>query len=103
MDKRFSGRRIVEAGVLQVFLEDVNLPQVAVGVGDPELGLPGVAALHALLTLAADAGALQALLDAHQGGAVGHAEAEVVERTADRTRRRPPDRALRNFWIVQLE
>ena len=72
------GFRMPDAAVVDVALEGVNLPQRVVGVVDPELRLPGVAALDALLAVGADAGPLQPLLHGHQRLRVRHPEAEVV-------------------------
>src|SRR5262245_21268657 len=51
-DRRLhAGPAMRAALAVDVGVEDVDLPQVGVGVGDPELGLAGVAALNAILPL----------------------------------------------------
>ena len=87
--------------MVDVLIERVDFPQRLIRVGDPELGLPGVAALHALLAPRVQAGLFEAHLHGDQGGGIGHTEAEVIERSAGTLRRRLQRQHQRR--IVQLE
>ncbi len=67
------------AGARDVLVEDIDLPQRLVRIRDPELGLLGVAALHAVLALGAETGQLEAALDGDQFLGVADAQAGVVQ------------------------
>ena len=78
----FSARRRRLAMVVDVFVEDVDLPQRAIRIGNPELGLARVTALDALLALRRHSGRLQSPLDFDELLGVSHAQARMVEGTA---------------------
>src|SRR5262249_48608428 len=49
-------RQLTDPGMIEILFERVNLPQISIGIGDPELRLPGVTAFDAVLATARDAG-----------------------------------------------
>src|SRR5262245_20307752 len=74
--------------MVDVLVQGVDFPKRVVRISDPELGLAGVTAFHPFLALRADAGQLQPLLHGDEGRRIGHAETEVIERTAHLPRSR---------------
>jgi hypothetical protein len=68
--------------VFQVFFERIDLPHIAVGIMDPELGLPGIAAFDPFFPHGADAGEFEPPLHFDESGGIRHAEAQVIERAA---------------------
>jgi hypothetical protein len=71
---------IVEAGVVEIFVEDVEFPEMLVGIGDPEFGLQGVAAFDPFLPLRGDAPFLQPALQIDQRDLIGQPKAEMIQR-----------------------
>jgi hypothetical protein len=68
--------------IVEVFVEDVDFPECVIRVGDPELRLPSVTALHALLALGMQSGGFEALLDLDELLAVSHAQSDVIQGAA---------------------
>src|SRR5207302_7135505 len=68
--------------VIDVALERVDLPERAVRVAEPKLGLSGITTLDPLLALRPDARALEPLLHGDQRGRVAQAKAKMIERPA---------------------
>ena len=63
-------------------MQRVDFPERAVRIGVPELRLPGVAALDALLPLRGDAGFFQSALHLDERRGIREAEPDVVEGSA---------------------
>ena len=68
-------RRRGAAVIVDVVVKDVDFPERAVGIGDPELRLPRVTALDAFLPLGAEPGGLEAALNLDELLGVSHAQA----------------------------
>src|ERR1700684_4224705 len=71
---------IIEARVIDVNVKSIDFPESAVGIGDPELGLPGIATFDALLPLRWDADLFQSTLHFNQGRGIGISQPHVIER-----------------------
>ena len=74
--------RIIEAGMVEIFMEDVKLPEMLVGIGDPELRLQGIAALDPFLTLRGDAPFFEPSLQIDQRGLIGQPKPKMIQRAA---------------------
>src|SRR5262249_33757523 len=68
---------------VDIFVEDINLPQHPIRIGDPKLRLPRIAALHSLLALAHDACGFEPSLNIYQFICGSHAQSGVVDVSAD--------------------
>ena len=75
-------RGVIEAGMVEVLVEDVQFPEMLVGIGDPELRLQGVTALDPFLPLRGDAAFFEASLQRDQRDLLRQAKAEVIQRAA---------------------
>ena len=73
---------MVVAMIVEVFMEDVELQQDAIGITHPEFGLAGVAAGHAVFTQGFVPGLFQPHLNGDEFFRVEQAEADVIERAA---------------------
>ena len=65
--------------IVDVVVEDVDFPERAVGIGDPEFRLARVTALDAFLPLGAEPGGLEAMLNLDELLGVSHAQPHVIE------------------------
>ena len=65
--------------IVDVVVKDVDFPERAVRIGDPELRLPRVTALDAFLPLGVEPGGLEAALNLDQLLGVSHAQPDVIE------------------------
>src|SRR5262249_48063090 len=77
------GRNSAVATFFDIFVKDINLPQHPIRVGDPELRLPRIAALHSLLALAHDACGFEPSLNIYEFIRVAHAQSGMVDVSAD--------------------
>src|SRR5262245_3071665 len=77
------GRNGAVSTFVDIFVEDINLPKHPIGVGDPELRLPRIAALHTLLALAHDACGFEPSLNIYQFIRGSHAQSGMVDVSAD--------------------
>src|SRR5262245_44477408 len=77
------GRNGAVPTFVDIFVEDINLPQHPIRVGDPELRLPRITALHSLLALARDACGFEPSLNVYQFIRVSHAQPGMVDVSAD--------------------
>ena len=65
--------------IVDVVVKDVDFPERAVRIGDPELRLPRVAALDAFLPFGVEPGRLEAALNLDQLLGAAHAQPDVIE------------------------
>jgi hypothetical protein len=65
--------------LIDILVEDVDLPERRIRISDPELRLPRVAALDAFLTFGAMAGRLEPLLDLDELLRGADAEPDVIQ------------------------
>ena len=97
---RFGGAAI--AVIVDVFVKDVDLPQRAVRIADPELGLPRVAALDALFALGLEAGRFEPALDLDQLLGGPDAKPDMVQGAAGRPAARDERQHQRRFGELEL-
>jgi len=93
---------LARAAVIEIFVQDVKLPQVLIGIGDPELGLQSVAAFDPLFALRGDAGSFEVPLNLDQRGRIGQPQAQMIERSAARGRRRFEREHQRRIFAFEL-
>jgi hypothetical protein len=65
--------------LVDVVVKDVDFPERAVGIGDPEFRLPRVTAVDALLSLGVKPGGLEATLNLDELLRVSHAQPHVIQ------------------------
>src|SRR5262245_46137481 len=63
-------------------MEDIDLPQIGIGISHPEFRLPGIAALDPILPLRPKTGALQPGLELDQLFGIHDPKPQMVERAA---------------------